>query len=250
MNKLILCIIGTILLSSCNKSFTLFNSNSERYHLNDLKYDNIAIKSKVKYDGDDQVKVIANIRMKKDSAVWFSLSPGLGIEAARGLINKDSIILIDKINKEYAIRSLHNMFKGFNFDFEIGMIESMIVGNLVWPITNRDHIEKRTGFFVAVQEKGDLRLTSFIGSKSMKLERLLAESISSNNKLTATFSDFEQIDHAVYPKEITFDASYYDTKYKKQKSANITMSHNKVEIDKKNYNLSISIPSKYELKNI
>src|ERR1043165_2055158 len=40
-----------------------------------------------------------NIRMKKDSAIWLSITPLLGIEVARVLVTRDSIRILDRINK-------------------------------------------------------------------------------------------------------------------------------------------------------
>lgn len=247
MNKIITCLAIVLVLSSCNKK--LFTSDYEKFHLNDLNYETLSVKSRVKYKGDDNLRFTANIRMKKDSAVWFSLSPGFGIEAARGLVNTDSIILIDKINKEYAVRNLQHLFKGFDFEFEIGMIESMVIGNLVWKVANRNQVAKLDGQYIITQEKGDLRLKSYINENSMKMVRLEAESINTTSKMTVKYSNFEKQESLIYPKNIDIDAQYYDSKQKKEKSANITMNHSKVEIDQRDYDFSISIPSKYALKN-
>lgn len=242
-----MCLAIILALSSCNRK--LFTSDYEKFHHNDLSYEYLAVKSRVKYKGDDNLRFTANIRMKKDSAVWFSLSPGFGIEAARGLVDTDSIVLLDKINKEYAVRNLQHLFSGFDFDFEIGMIESIVIGNLVWRVSNRNQILKEEGHYLITQEKGDLRLKSYIDDKSMKLEKLVAESINGSSRMTVKYSNFEKQDDLIYPKNIDIDAQYYDSKQKKEKSANITMNHSKVEIDQREYDFSISIPSKYALKN-
>ncbi|MCV9388013.1 DUF4292 domain-containing protein [Reichenbachiella ulvae] len=249
MNKTLLaCLLVSILvLPSCNKK--LFTSSNEKFHLNDLKYETLSIKSRMRYKGDENLRFTANIRMKKDSAVWFSLSPGFGIEAARGLVDTDSIVVIDKIHKEYSVRNLEQLFKGFNFHFEIGMIESIIIGNLLWHVESRDNVVRQNNNYVITQEKGDLRLISYVNSNSMKMEKLEAQSISTPNRMTIKFSNFEKQENMVYPKNIDISADYYDTRYRKEKNANITMNHSKVEIDQREYDFSISIPSKYALKN-
>ena len=45
----------------------------------------------------------ANIRIKKDSAIWVSISPALGIEVMRAVLTKDSVKFVDRINKRYYI---------------------------------------------------------------------------------------------------------------------------------------------------
>ena len=57
--------------------------------------------------GDDKhYDVNATIRMHKDSLIWASVNAVLGIEAMRLLITKDSVFLLDKLNKTYTTRSV------------------------------------------------------------------------------------------------------------------------------------------------
>ena len=43
----------------------------------------------------------AHLRVVRDSAVWVSITPALGIEVARALLTTDSLFLIDKIHDTY-----------------------------------------------------------------------------------------------------------------------------------------------------
>ena len=43
----------------------------------------------------------ANLRIKRDSVIWMSISPGLGIEVARVYITPDSLKFINRINNTY-----------------------------------------------------------------------------------------------------------------------------------------------------
>ncbi|HNP47591.1 MAG TPA: DUF4292 domain-containing protein [Bacteroidia bacterium] len=70
-----------------------------------------------------------NLRIRKDSAIWISITPLLGIEAARVLINRDSLMILDRVHKTFSARDynyLEDMLKsGVNYD----MIQAVIVGN-------------------------------------------------------------------------------------------------------------------------
>ena len=56
-------------------------------------------KAKVEvYEGTNKTEFTASIRMRKDSAIWLSVSPALGLEVARVLITRDSIRVIDRLN--------------------------------------------------------------------------------------------------------------------------------------------------------
>ena len=70
-----------------------------------------------------------NLRVRKDSAIWISITPLLGIEAARVLINRDSLMILDRVHRTFSARDynyLEDMLKtGINYD----MIQAVIVGN-------------------------------------------------------------------------------------------------------------------------
>lgn len=51
-------------------------------------------------DGAEKTEFTASLRIRYDSAIWISISPALGLEAARVLLTSDSIHIIDRINNE------------------------------------------------------------------------------------------------------------------------------------------------------
>ncbi|MFI5344538.1 MAG: DUF4292 domain-containing protein, partial [Chlamydiales bacterium] len=70
-----------------------------------------------------------NLRMRKDSAIWISITPLLGIEVARVLVTHDSLRIIDRLGKVYMPRDfgyLENMLKT-KMNFEI--MQAVIIGN-------------------------------------------------------------------------------------------------------------------------
>ena len=72
----ILLILGV--LTSCNKK--LIHSKQENIQINILKFDYFTAKAKLNYtSGDQKLSAGANFRIKYDSLIWISISPGLGI---------------------------------------------------------------------------------------------------------------------------------------------------------------------------
>jgi len=70
-----------------------------------------------------------NLRARKDSAIWLSITPLLGIEVARVLITKDSLMIVDRIHKTYMSRDygyLEGLLKT-KMNFEI--MQAVMVGN-------------------------------------------------------------------------------------------------------------------------
>lgn len=50
---------------------------------------------------DNPEEFSTTIRIKKDSAIWMSITPALGIEVMRVLMTNDSIYVIDRLNKTF-----------------------------------------------------------------------------------------------------------------------------------------------------
>ena len=48
-----------------------------------------------------------NLRMKRDSAVWISITPLLGIEAARLMVTTDSVFMLDRVHKTVLRRDIN-----------------------------------------------------------------------------------------------------------------------------------------------
>ena len=76
----------------------------ERYEEQAATWDWIGMRLDVTVDADGQRESFkASVRMAKDSAIWMSISPALGVEVARLLLAPDSVLFVSKIpgNKFY-----------------------------------------------------------------------------------------------------------------------------------------------------
>lgn len=247
MNRFILCLAGLLVLSACSKKLAIFSSKSEQLNLNNLEYTNLSLKSKIKYkDENRDLKATANIRVRKDSIIWFSLTPGLGIEAARGIVTKDSIVILDKIHKEYQVLKVEELSDKYHFDFDLKLLESIIIGNLIWPIESDDEIKKADGYFTVQKTEGDLTVLNYIGSNSMKLEKIQAISDTSRNAMKIDYVDFLKVDEKIVPSEINMLINYRSKRNKAKKESKVQIRHSRININKEDLNFTFSIPDKYD----
>ncbi|UXX80664.1 DUF4292 domain-containing protein [Reichenbachiella carrageenanivorans] len=247
MNRFILCLAGLLALTACSKKLAIFSSKSNQLNLNNLDYDNLSMKSKIKYkDENRDLKASANIRVKKDSIIWFSLTPGLGIEAARGIVTKDSIVILDKIHKEYQVLKVSELSDKYHFDFDLKLLESIIIGNLIWPINNEDDIKKEDGYFKVKKSQDNLTVMNFIGSNSMKLEKIQALSDTSGNAMSIDYAEFLKVNDKVIPSEINIEINYRSKRNKAKKVSKVQIKHSRININKEDLNFTFSIPDKYE----
>ena len=69
-----------------------------------------------------------NLRMRSDSVIWLSVS-ALGIEAARFLITRDSIKMLDRINSKYMMTDYSYLNNMLQIGVDFTMLQEMLLGN-------------------------------------------------------------------------------------------------------------------------
>lgn len=77
---------------------------------------------------DDKKSVTSQIRSVRDSALWVSVVPALGIEVARVLITKDSLKVIERINDKFFLGTISEGEKQFGASMDIGLFEQALKG--------------------------------------------------------------------------------------------------------------------------
>jgi hypothetical protein len=118
--------------------------------MENLKHNYIDFKTfsaKIKVDYQDnkgkQPDVTAIIRIIKDSAIWISLTASiLNIEIYRVLIKRDSVILLNKQDKEVQYRSLDYLQEVTQIPFDYKTLENLLIGNPVFIDSNIVYYKK------------------------------------------------------------------------------------------------------------
>lgn len=106
----------------------------KRYERNRFEYDWMGMKLDVDLKKlGETTGFKANIRMKKDSAIWISISPALGIEVFRVLITPDSLKYISKLpdDKYYYAERFDKLTELARVDFDFEMLQELLVGNAI-----------------------------------------------------------------------------------------------------------------------
>ncbi len=106
----------------------------KRYAENKYDFDWLGMKVDASFgteDNSDSFK--ATIRMRKDSAIWVSIVPALGIEMIRVMITPDSLKYLSKIpeNKFYYTGRFDEIGRLIGIDFDFEMLQDLLVGNAI-----------------------------------------------------------------------------------------------------------------------
>lgn len=242
MNKPVLFILLTMLLAfSCQRKISIFSSREEV--INEFDFENLTAKARIKYDdGQRNLTGIANIRAKKDSAIWISLSPGLGVEAARLLIMRDSIFFMDRINNKYLKADYIELSKIYAFELNYEIMESVIIGNLIVPFRRSDLIEEENGLsYTRVEE--NLEIINFIGYESKKLEKLAVADLENESSISVNYGDFKALgEDAIFPYNVYAIVEYSASQKNRTK---IDITYSRAEMPSQTPKFPFNVPNKY-----
>jgi len=121
-----------------NDTIQMIRSTLSKLDSNRIDFKTFLAKVNVDYTGSDGKKynVNTNIRMYKDSAIWVSVNAVLGLEAMRLFITKDSVKLLDKLNKTYTARSVDYLQDVTSLPLNLKNLQDLIIGNPVFLDSN------------------------------------------------------------------------------------------------------------------
>jgi hypothetical protein len=224
------CIILMGMFSACQKkTSTTASSITRKARAKEVDYTYFEARGRVKYEnGEDKQRFSVDIRMLKDSIVWLSLRSGTGIEGARILMKQDSILFINRIDKQYMMYTFEELDGKVNFPFNLQMMQAIIVGNPVVFEGGTALVDKEENYKVLSQLLENLKIQFWVGRNTSKLEKIMVEDINSRNELNISYSDFQDLQRTLMPFEVDAIMSYYDETG--VKDATIEMKYSKVEI--------------------
>jgi hypothetical protein len=103
-----------------------------------ISFNTFSAKIDVDYTGSDGKKedVNVNLRMYKDSLIWVSVTGLFGIEGLRAFITKDSVKLINKLDKIYTGRSVAYLQEVTALPLDLSSLQDLIIGNPVFLDSN------------------------------------------------------------------------------------------------------------------
>ena len=159
-------------------------------------------------------------RSKKDSVIWISVSPLLGIEVARLMITEDSVKILDKINNKYEVTSFESINKMLQMKVNFEIVQALLYGNFFAYKKNENrfnsvYLEDSLGsqFYIlsslnkkklkrSLEEK-DLNKPViqdvYVNDTTYRINRVQVEDQRINKLLNTEYSDFRLTDGGSFP---------------------------------------------------
>jgi hypothetical protein len=177
-------------------SLAFIQATARQIGANHISFNTFSAKVNIDYKDatNKSYDVNAVVRMYKDSAIWISANALLGIEAIRALITKDSVKILDKLNKTYTARSVDYLQDVTALPLDLKTVQDLLIGNPVFFDTSHIISYTRSNNTVALLGFGQWfknLLTISESDHSLQRSRLDDLNVARNRTAELTYSDYE-----------------------------------------------------------
>jgi len=149
MNRVALILIaGLMVIAGCRSKKELVDGREVRV----LNYEKLSAKMEERVeamdyyssrvngrfdDGKLKTNFTAKVRMKKDSVIWMSVSVALGIEVARVMLTPDSIMMINRLQKNYFTGGYDYLSTTLGVPVSYEMAQAIFTGEPYYPVDKK-----------------------------------------------------------------------------------------------------------------
>jgi hypothetical protein len=231
-NTAILLLVAALLvLASCKTQRTVIKAPLKeqgadylysRLKENEFEFKWLSAKFDASYtDKKGTTDFKGQVRIKKDSVIWVTISPALGIELFRLIITQDSVRYVDRLNKEFFAGDYLLVSRFMQIDIDYDILQSLILGNdfqfyetnsfrasidnLEYKLSTTDRRKIRKEAETLSSDPIVLLQNIWLDPESFKITRLdVKEYQKDNRKLEAAYADFLQLQGQTYPSSLMF----------------------------------------------
>ena len=203
----------------------------------------------------NEISFNISYRSKKDSIIWISVSPLLGIEVARLMITADSVKMLDKIHNRYEVTSFESINKMLQMKVNFEIVQALLYGNFFAYKKNENrfnsvYLEDKFYILSSLNKKKLKRSLEdkdlnkpviqdlYVNDSTYRISRVQVEDQRINKLLTTLYSDFRVTDGGLFPFKST-------TKIVAEKNIEIRIEYGKVA-KAESLDFPFNIPNNYE----
>jgi hypothetical protein len=171
-----------------------------------------------------------NIKYRKDSLIWASVSAPFGIELFRTMLTRDSVYYLNRTNKTFFVKPITHISAFLKADISFDEIQEMITAN--------PRVLKKEYTFHIIENIFELNAKQVFYKVSAEFYRILnARIIDDKNELSYEFSSFINENEFIFPKQFSISV-------RSSENFEATLDYSKIVFNEKQ-KLPFKIPSSY-----
>jgi hypothetical protein len=212
---------------------------------NRIEFKTFSAKIKVHYqasDGKDN-DFTAYVRILKDSLIWVRISATIiDYEAFRLLLTKDSVKLINNLDKTVELRSVGYLQDVIHIPLNFKTLQDLLIGNPVYLDSNIIYYKKEPTHLVLMSVGNLFKNYLMVNKDNYTVEHSKLDDIDVTRARTCeiTYSDYAPLDS-------TFFSSYRQVSVTEKSSVDIQLNFKEYNFNKQ-LSISFKIPKNYKRK--
>lgn len=201
-----------VFISGCAKKTNLYTSDEimQEFNPNYLEFQYLSAKGRIVLEESNGkvTKGTINLRAKKDSVLWFSITPGLGVEAIRGMVTSDKMRIKDRINGEDINISFIEMMDRYGLKLDLPLIQNLLFANVPQEFSYRDRLLRSGKYFELTQVREGVRYHSRVGTNHGKVVELSSNRLDDMGAFMASYPTFEDVNGQAFPNKMLLKLSF------------------------------------------
>jgi hypothetical protein len=186
-------------------------------------------------------------RFKKDSIIWVSITPVLGIEVFRLILTPDSVKLLNRLEQKYFVGSFEEANEILKMNEEFKVIQALITGGFakiynldmyVSEIVNNQYIIKANLIgFESKKTKSPVEQETTLAHDIWRVSRTVLTSTANDDQIIAEYGAFQPLGNTFFSSDMKFRVSG-------KGKISIGLKWTKIE-EKQTLRFPFKIPNKY-----
>jgi hypothetical protein len=177
-----------------------FDNYLEKLLDNSISYEWMSMRCKAVFDdGNLRQQFSANIRMKKDSIVWLSVSGPMGVEAMRLAITRDSFFLLNKINKDFTARPISFLNEIAPLNTSLKTLQNLLMALPATLPRSEKRFFQSDSLLVFQEQNNAIRQITSVHQKNYTTQEIMLADLRWKQDLKIKFDHYKSIGDKWFP---------------------------------------------------
>lgn len=214
MNRLLVVLVtfSLIAVAGCAKKVILYEGDGqmEEFQPIEAQYDYLEAKAKIVIEEESGkiTRGTLSLRAKKDSVLWFTMSPGMGMEAIRGFFTQEKIQIRDRIGNEDINLTYAEFEQFYGLKLSLELFQNVLWANVPFDFDYQDRLIRVGKKFELTQVRNNVRYFSKVETSHGKVSELVSNSLDDRGSVLASFPKFQDAASQPFPAEVLFKLAY------------------------------------------
>lgn len=227
--KLILCLLAATVLGACKihksavKTTPINKPGSEIIQKNGLvqalrkqqtqfEFFSAKIKTDFEQERGKDVSFTLHLKMESGKYIWMSATVVLGVEAARVYITRDSIKILDKLNKRYLAQSYSYFNRFSDVPLTLEALQNLFVGNQILELDDTSKTDSVTSGYLLRRILNKTLYQVYVNKTNhdIFLQEFVRSDSTQTSRLSVQYSEFHHTNNVRYANKMSIKTEAKD----------------------------------------